>query len=1024
MSLNMTKSTVVAPSDFYIEIESITDVAGREIDLASASFYFEFFSSAVYDKIYSGKDYDPTIDVYVVSYDGETRVNNAYADGVLRFTFEDYNFKKGTLCYKQVESYSNDHFDAGNENIVTIMKSEVTIKNIGRNDVAKESNIVAKITLGALRGLYFEDLYESVSDEQSGAIGQRVYLKNEDEMVAPVTTTDAVFDSLTKASLVDILDKKLTQGNFKPSAIYTPMCAMSSGSAPAISIDPSTLATTFNGSIWDTSSTPFATLVETSSAVTTDYLSVGGVNNYSIHYLIALKESKKVMLVNIFPTSAFDNLIETYGVDDLVLLGSGVMANNFRNFSVKVPVAIGEDLTLYPSSMNVPVKQTTGSSTELSMSQQAITAALAQKIGAEDLAQETGTSAQATMSQDAVTKALAKKFTQGNFKPSAIYTPMCAMTSGTIPAISIDPDTKAVTFKGSIWDTSTSPYATIIESSANVITDYATDGNGSDYFIHYLLAIKSAKKVVLVQMYPNSIFNNLVNTYGLDDMVLLGSGIPKYGYKNFSVKVAVAVGDDIILSPSNKSTALKQSIGTSTEETMSQNAISNELAAVRASIEAERAKPIKLVSQPYIGNLEYANIGDADYNQIILYGQSLALGWESPEVITSDAVEGNYMVGTMPNIYGDNDEPAGLNPLMSIQYNNLGEQPIVGCVNAFSKLYRRHKDKSQKFIGSSAGEGGKSIEQLSKECTNGENYYTTRFLNLLEATQTIVEAEQKSVNCSAIIYMQGESNYVSLSGNGLTPDSDATSNKDSYKDYLMTLKNNMQADVMAQYGQSEHPLFFIYEVAGGYIDNNSMSINMAQVEFAQENEDVFLLNPTYFTSDYNGGHLSSNGYRWYGESIAKSLYEVFVLDRECSAIMPTELYVKNSTDVEIAFSSESELVVDTYTTAAVADYGFEIYLDGEKQTITSVEVVNNVVRLFTGVNLVGEVEVIYAGQGSSGAGNIRNSRNCTSMYSYFDDRVTSPDKSETYTPVDQEGEYIYGERYPLYDWVGNFYYKL
>lgn len=425
-----------------------------------------------------------------------------------------------------------------------------------------------------------------------------------------------------------------------------------------------------------------------------------------------------------------------------------------------------------------------------------------------------------------------------------------------------------------------------------------------------------------------------------------------------------------------------------------------------------------------VGNLQYEEIGEADYNQIILYGQSLSMGWEAPEVITTEAIDGNYMVGTLPLIYGDNMTPLDFNPLKAVKWSAGGEQPIVGCTNAFSKLYRRFVNKNQLFIGSNVGEGGRSIERLSKDCTNGENYYTTRFLKLLDSTKSIADGKGKTVNCSAILYMQGEYNYTNLTGAGLTPGTDATNDKDTYKALLLKLKNDMQADIMEKYGQKNKPLFFIYEVAGGYIDNKEMSINMAQIEFAQENHDVFLLHPTYSTPDYGGGHLSTNGYRWYGEMMAKSLYNVFIKGENYKPVFPMQYTVNENKLIIYFYVPVPPLVFDTWTKETITNMGFRVYNDGSEVSINSVEIAGNSVVITCTSNLSGTVEVTYAGQGRSGSGNLRDSDTFHSYYTYFDDRETSPSKRENYTPKDQSGNLMYGKPYPMYNWSANFYHKI
>lgn len=422
-----------------------------------------------------------------------------------------------------------------------------------------------------------------------------------------------------------------------------------------------------------------------------------------------------------------------------------------------------------------------------------------------------------------------------------------------------------------------------------------------------------------------------------------------------------------------------------------------------------------------VGNVEYQEIDDTDYSQIIMYGQSLSMGWEAPEAIAEPPIPNVYMIGDKVSINHGNNGQNVLTPLVSTLASNCGENPTVTTANSFVNLYRRFVNKQQKFIATSCGEGGKSIEQLSKECTNGTNYYTTEFLSTLSRTKTAVQAENKSVGCFAILFMQGEFNYTNLEGGGLTPGIDATDDKDTYKAYLLTLKNNMQADIMSTYGQTKKPLFFIYETAGSYIRNFEMSINMAQVEFALENDDVFLLPPTYPVPDYNGGHLSTNGYRWYGEMIAKSLYNVYIKGLRFYPIFPQKYTISGNALKIDMMVPVLPMLFDTWTKETILNMGFRVQVNDADVTISNIEIKDNAVVLVCASELTGKVAVAYAGYGRNGSGNLRDSDTWHSLYDYYDDRETSPSKRENYTPKDENGSYIYEEPYPMYNWCGNFY---
>lgn len=415
----------------------------------------------------------------------------------------------------------------------------------------------------------------------------------------------------------------------------------------------------------------------------------------------------------------------------------------------------------------------------------------------------------------------------------------------------------------------------------------------------------------------------------------------------------------------------------------------------------------------------------SDYFHIAFIGQSLSMGWESPQAITVEPLEGNYMFGNNVNVLYSNNK--GLDPLIATQWANGGEQPIVAAVNSFSQEWRNVVNNDQKFIASTSGEGGRSIEQLSKNCTNGvtvaTNLYTTTFLNHIKRIKSVADEEKKTVYCPAIIYMQGEFNYPTSNINlGMTSGTHATTNKNEYKALLEQLKTDMQDDIMKTYGQEDRPLFFIYQTAGHYISQKEMAINMAQVEFAQENDDVILLPPTYQTSDYGGGHLSTNGYRWYGEYIGKAFNYTFIKKKEYQPIYPTNFQIVDKS-LKIEFHvPRLPLVFDTWTTNTVDNYGFKLFQNGAEIGISDIQISRNEVTLISNNVLSGIIEVSYAGQGTNGTGNLRDNDSYSSMYTYFDDSSNS--KKESYTPRDKDKNLLYGKPYPLENWCIPFYKKV
>jgi len=419
-------------------------------------------------------------------------------------------------------------------------------------------------------------------------------------------------------------------------------------------------------------------------------------------------------------------------------------------------------------------------------------------------------------------------------------------------------------------------------------------------------------------------------------------------------------------------------------------------------------------------NNEKALIESTDYVQIILYGQSLGMGWESPRAITTDPLDGNYMIGNNVLMKYNNNTTV-LTPLVATVWAGGGEQPIVACVNSFSKMYKENVNPDQKFIAMTGGEGGQTIEKLSKECTNS-GFYASTFIKILDNTLLTLNKTGKTVSCPAIIYMQGEYNCNDVNwygGRGITPGSDGTIDKDTYKALLLQLKNNMQTDIMQKYGQKVKPLFFIYQTSGGFIKEKEMFITMGQLEFSNENDDVYLLNPQNALPHYGGGHLSTNGYRWYGELMSKTLYNVLVSKNTFGPIYPENFSFSGQTMAIDYHVPVPPLVLDTLTNSKAANYGFKVYKNNYTLPISKVEITGNRIILTFSQSVTGKIEVIYAGVPTRGTGNVCDSNVSTSMYTYFDDSADS--HQESYTPRNKNGSKIYGQPYPMQNWSVSYY---
>lgn len=317
--------------------------------------------------------------------------------------------------------------------------------------------------------------------------------------------------------------------------------------------------------------------------------------------------------------------------------------------------------------------------------------------------------------------------------------------------------------------------------------------------------------------------------------------------------------------------------------------------------------------------------------------------------------------------------------------------------------------------------------------TNTENYvgdkffvikgeagrYEKGFLLPIYQTANISHNEKRLIGCPAIMWMQGES------------DADGGTTKEDYKTMLVKLKNDMQNDIKTALNQNENVLFFCYIPAMAYIKENHIA--QAIIECCEENDDMIIVAPIYAMPDYNNLHLASNGNRWYGEYIARATYNALIMGKRNNCVTIDQIK-KSTNEVVIKVNApQLPLVVDTWTVQEIPDYGFSVWKDGIKCTITNIDIFADVITLTTQENIdSGVIEVSYAGYNTDnvslyrGAGNIRDSSRWQAMQDYWDDRDdngTDGTSTITYRPKDKDGSSIIGKKYPMQNWLQNFYHK-
>lgn len=461
------------------------------------------------------------------------------------------------------------------------------------------------------------------------------------------------------------------------------------------------------------------------------------------------------------------------------------------------------------------------------------------------------------------------------------------------------------------------------------------------------------------------------------------------------------------------------------------------------------------------------------YTHIIINGQSLSTGHQSWPAISTENVPGNYMMGSQVWINYSNSTTGELNPLVSKVAapfvndphsrvdNNLAECPVVAAANHIKKA----NPGIDRTITTSVGTSGMSIEQLSKESETTVLYQD--FLSALNTAMRNMRKENSTVECPAIFWMQGEFNYDPNPDKGLYPGVPNTTSKNGYKELLIKLKNNMQDDVVRKYGQSYRPVLITYQTGAQYV-RDSLSISMAQVEAANEYDDIYCAGPVYQMPD-RGGHLDPNGYRWYGEMLGKVYQQVVVEKKDFKPLQPVLIKRGNKANQVIVKYHVPcpPLKFDTNLLPEIQNYGFAVYTGAynskQREVISSVEITAaDEVTITCNNSLAGkELHIMYASNnvnsvetipsvnkdatnerekatwGHNGHGNLRDSDPAKGFYTYVDLDAKNPDGTFVYdhdagTPSlrpnyeqkGEDGQPLYGKPYPLYNFSVAFYYRI
>ncbi|WP_193126440.1 sialate O-acetylesterase [Klebsiella aerogenes] len=419
-------------------------------------------------------------------------------------------------------------------------------------------------------------------------------------------------------------------------------------------------------------------------------------------------------------------------------------------------------------------------------------------------------------------------------------------------------------------------------------------------------------------------------------------------------------------------------------------------------------------------------------NHLIIYSQSLGTQQEGWPALSKTPVEGfdNLMLGdsirpaSRTNAEFSPVGSATLKPLRAVVQSGTGNDLLtdeqiaaltpgagnegeggVAMANALRRLWLQRncleRDTSRRFVLSSTGVNGRSIEQLSKGASP-ELYQ--RPLQAVQQVKALADQLGVTYSVAAILWIQGEWNYQKRDG---------SNDKETYKRNLGKLYNDMIADMAVGIaGQKSPPALFMYQTGAGYTrDDAYLSIGMAQWEFCQENENAYMVGPVYHYPD-KGGHLGPNGYRWFDMKVAQVKHLVLNEGQGWEPLGPIKI-VRSGREIYVFYHVPSPPLTfrPSYmknVATMYVDKGFRVTDSAGTVAITAVEIVaDTIIKITVGRDISGNAKLWYGDKTThEGNGNVFDSDTFNALDDFIFEAGTGQYETENIPE-------LVGKPYPL-----------
>jgi hypothetical protein len=372
-------------------------------------------------------------------------------------------------------------------------------------------------------------------------------------------------------------------------------------------------------------------------------------------------------------------------------------------------------------------------------------------------------------------------------------------------------------------------------------------------------------------------------------------------------------------------------------------------------------------------------------HHLIMDGQSQASGQAAVPELTGNS-DGRYNWPFMPDGGVNSSNFANIIPLSESGY----ETPCAGFALGALDLIQAPDYALKWRLGvSTPGVGGTKIRKFSK----GESEFST-FIDHVESMRRSANAMSMGYEVHGYAWLQGGT------------DMNLGTSYSSYKSDLINLRIDRESELKSILGNTSVNLhcFTWQNGARNWIDN--IDVPAAQVDAANENNNIHLVCPSYFFDFIDSVHLTNISSKWIGMYMGQAYKKVVLDGGEVAPLQPTSVSYSNQ-ELDIDFHvPHPPLEFDTDLLVDVGDQGFIVKDDMGDVGISSLSIQNGVRVKIQLTRPLGSGARVSYGRKFTGSGSAESGDHCRGHLR----------DSAGYTNIYKATEDGYHKDLPLHNW--------